>query len=525
MIKNFLCFLLLTGLFFTVSVSAQPELDTTFRSTGKDYLQFTASGMTQDTLVQPDNKIILVGGCSSALVTGLVYCMIRLNADGTFDSGFGTAQGNSGFVYVNVPTFGTTIFGSSGVALQNDGKIVVAGAKATSPTISQVALIRFNSDGSPDSSFGTSGFVYTTVNGNDLANKVLIQPDGKILVVGTSGTSSNYRQIIIRYLSNGTPDTSFGSSGAATINISGNLTSGLSIALQPDGKIVTGGSMSTLPGDPNPTTSFLITRLLTNGSPDTSFDGDGFKSIVSGTNVFPERGVAAVAVQSDGQILALGSTNFLFRFNTDGSFDTGFDSDGSRSALNGNSDAFDLVVTPSGKITVVGSPVIAANFPNIYFRTARYLSDGSPDTSFSNDGFLDIDIPGSLDGATAATLDQQGKLVIGGRSSFGSIVNAPWNTPLFSAARLVTQPSQNVGFTGRVTDSGGKPVPNAFLALTGDSGIIGYRRTNPFGYFRFVNVPSNQTYTLSTYSKGLNYYERRVLVDGEITNFLVVGGK
>jgi uncharacterized delta-60 repeat protein len=523
MIKNFLCFLLLTGLFFIVSVSAQPELDTTFRTTGKTLLSFTASGTTQDIVVQPDNKILLTGNCQSITLGSIPFCIIRLNADGFFDTTFGAGQGNSGYVFTQISGFSAVNGSTTGLALQNDGKIVVTGSVAS--ISSQLVILRYNSDGGLDSSFGTAGIVRTTVNGNDLANKLLIQPDGKIVVVGYSGSSSNFRQFITRYLTNGTPDNSFGNSGVVTLDIPGNLTSGLSIALQPDGKIVTGGAMSTLPGAPNPTTSFLVTRLNANGSPDTTFDGDGFKSIVSGTNFFPLHGIVALAVQSDGQILALGETNLLYRFNPDGSPDTSFDNDGSRTALNGSSDSFDLAVTPSGKITVVGSPVISGNFPNIYFRTARYLSNGSPDTSFSNDGFLDIDIDSSLDGATATAFDEQGRFLIGGRSSFGSIMNAPRINPLFSVARLVPQPAQNVGLSGRVTDSGGKPVAGAHLKLTGDSAIIGYGRTNHFGYFHFANVPSNQTYTLSTYSKGLNYYDRRVLVDGEIANFLVVGAK
>jgi len=523
MIKNLLCFLLLTGLFLTVSVSAQPELDTTFRSTGKAYLQFTASGMTQDMVVQPDKKIVLVGNCTNINLGTVPFCLIRLNADGTFDTTFGAGQGNLGYVYTKINGFNANLNTTTGIALQNDGKIVVTGS--VNSITSHLAILRYNPDGSLDSSFGTAGIVTAPVNGNSLANKLLIQPDGKIVVVGNSGPAFEFRQFVTRYLPNGTPDNSFGTGGVVTIDIPSNFTSGIAVAQQPDGKILAGGATSNSPQGPNPTTAFLVTRLNANGSLDTSFDGDGFKNIASDTNIFPDRGIVALAVQSDGQILALGGTNLLFRFNPDGSPDTTFDSDGSRSALNGDSDAYDLVVTPGGKITVVGSPVISTNFPNIYYRVARYLPNGAPDTSFSGDGFLDIDIPESLDGATAAALDPQGKLVIGGRSAFGSTVRAPWTTPLFSAARLMSQPAQNVGFSGRVTDSGGKPVANAYITLIKDSEIIGYSRTNPFGYFRFANVPSNQTYTLATYSKGLNYYERRVLVDSEITNFLVVGGR
>jgi hypothetical protein len=88
---------------------------------------------------------------------------------------------------------------------------------------------------------------------------------------------------------------------------------------------------------------------------------------------------------------------------------------------------------------------------------------------------------------------------------------------------LIATPTQNVGFSGRVIKPDGKPVLNAFITLKLGSEIIGYGRTNPFGYFHFKNIQSNQTYTLSTNAKNLNFTDRSVLVDDEIANYLIVG--
>jgi uncharacterized delta-60 repeat protein len=506
MMKNLFFCLLFIGLFFSTYISAQPELDTTFASTGKKLIQFTSSGYARDIVVQPDNKLVLVGECRDINFGVVPFCLIRLSENGDFDSTFG--QTISGVVFTRIP--GTiSPFAGQGIALQNDGKIVVTGSP-----ISGVTIIRYNSDGSLDSSFGTNGMLQTTVNGNDLANKLVIQPDGKIVVVGYSGSSSNYKQFVARYLPNGMRDNLFGTSGVVTINIPGNLTVGFSIALQPDGKILTGGASSG---------AFLLTRLNRDGSLDTTFDGDGFKSVLTATNIIPERGnFVSVAVQTDGRILALGDTNILYSFNSDGSLDTNFDDDGSRTALDGTSDSYDLVVTPAGKITVVGNPTIASSYPNINYRAARYLPNGSPDPNFSMDGFLDIDLSG-VDGATAVALDAQARIVIGGRSAFGTIFNAPWANSLFSATRLSAQPTQNVGFSGRVLNSNGTPVFNAFITLQNGEEIIANARTNPFGYFRFRNVQTNQTYTLSTRAKSLNFPDRSVLVDDEINNYTIYG--
>ena len=518
MLKNLPCFLLLSCTFFSTFVSAQPELDTTFNSTGKTVLSFGTSGTAQDMVVQPDNKTVFVGACNNI---GAIYpfCLFRLNESGTFDSAFDAGQGHPGYVFTSIPG-NPSPAGIGGIALQNDGKLVAAGFGS-----GQIVIIRYNSNGTLDSSFATNGVLQSNLVANAVVRKVLIQPDGKYVLVGSSG-STTFAQYVARFLPDGTPDSSFGSGGVTAISIAGNQTIGLAIALQADGKIVTGGGVSTLPGDPTPSNSFLLARFNRDGTLDTTFDGDGLKIISSGvpTSGFYYGIFRSVAVQSDGRILALGYTDLLFRFNTDGSLDSTFDGDGSRVVFGANPETFDLTVTPSGKITVVGNPSTTVDFPIVQYIIARYLPNGLPDTSFSSDGFLSVAVHGnSYDGALTVAPDSKGRTVIGGRTSIGATRFNPWSDPLFSAARLIASPTQNVGFSGRVTDSDGKPVVNGFVTLTEDSETIAVGRTNPFGYFNFKNIPTNQTYQLSTRAKNLNFNTQSVLVDDAVTNFLIIG--
>jgi uncharacterized delta-60 repeat protein len=377
--------------------------------------------------------------------------------------------------------------------------------------VDKPVLLRLNSNGNLDSTFGTGGILI--FNTGNSFSKAALQPDGKIVVAGTSGSN----QMAARFLPDGTPDNTFGNNGFKVfINPNGG-TSAYSIALQPDGKIVIGGALTSTP------VSYLLTRLNSDGSLDTAFDADGYKSIpLSGS---ANDGFGSIAVKSDGRIIALGYRNILYQLNSNGSLDTNFDSDGTRSALNGASVSTRMVVSASGRITVVGFKEVIFNNGPWNYLIARYLPNGSPDTGFSGDGFLDVDTTEyPNDGADVAAFDRQGRLFIAGRTWNGG-GDYPWQFSNYSAARLVASPAQNVGFSGVVTDTNGKPVPRAFITLKTDSNIIGYARTNAFGYFNFYNIPNNQTYKLSTSAKNLNFNDRNVLVDDRITNFLIVGGQ
>jgi uncharacterized delta-60 repeat protein len=218
----------------------------------------------------------------------------------------------------------------------------------------------------------------------------------------------------------------------------------------------------------------------------------------------------------DGRVIALGHTNILYRFNSDGSLDTSFNGGGSRSALNGPSDPYDVAVSSGGRITVVGGAVSPS--PLIY-RVARYQPNGSPDTSLSGDGFYDFDMPNFANhSARAVGVDSQGRTVVAGLSASGPAL-IPYENPVFSVARLTAPPASAVGISGRVTRPDGRAVPNAFLTIDVGGGTIVTALTNPFGYYLFVNVPTGQTYTISVRAKRFVFTDRSVFVGDQIANF------
>lgn len=517
-IKSLLKLVLLTVLFLTTYVSAQPELDTTFNSTGKLVVNGFLTNL-QDMAVQPDNKTVFVSGC--ATINGPYnVCLGRLNENGSRDTTF-----NGGFVLTRIPGASADYtWQANGLALQNDGKIVVVGRSSFGAFTTSLIVVRYQSNGTLDTTFGTNGVVRTDFEANNTGNKILIQPDGKIVVVGYNKQSDTaYQQLIVRYNSDGTLDQTFSGDGFLQINLAGNYTSGSDIALQADGKILTGGVVWTLSGSPNPSAASLLVRLNRDGTFDTTFDEDGIRTVVFGTGGAFYLGFVSIAVQSDGKILGLDYNKKLYRFNLDGSLDTSFDFDGSRSVLRADSTVNNVVVTPSGKITVIGEWAYCNCWIRYPYHVGKYLLDGSIDNSFNGNGFLEIDVASNTnDFGKSATYDANGRIVLGGTSATGSVLS-PYENGTWSFARLAASPAQNVGFTGRVVNADGRAITNATVTLQYDTEPLIYGRTNSFGYFRFPNLQSGRNYNLSLKAKNLTFYAQKVLVDGAIQNFMVVG--
>jgi uncharacterized delta-60 repeat protein len=152
---------------------------------------------------------------------------------------------------------------ASGVALQADGRIVVAGSLYQFAGSEDFALSRFNADGTTDPTFAGNGMAVTDFGGtSDIGHCVAVQSDGRIIVGGVSGG----RFAIVRFNPNGTLDTSFNSSGKVTTSFGSNPAVGSSMALQTDGKIVVAGSTHN-----GSDYDFAVARYHANGSQDTSF--------------------------------------------------------------------------------------------------------------------------------------------------------------------------------------------------------------------------------------------------------------
>jgi uncharacterized delta-60 repeat protein len=313
----------------------------------------------------------------------------------------------------------TTAVGSSldaahSVAMQSDGKIVVAGYSDNGSNI-DFALMRYNSNGSLDTTFDGDGKVTTAVgSSHDAAHSVAIQSDGKIIVAGYSDNGSNYEFSLTRYNSNGSLDTTFDGDGKVTTDF-GSSDTAYSVAIQSDGKIVVAGySWNGSNWD------CALTRYNSNGSLDTTFDGDGKVTTDFGNS---DDFAYSAAVQSDGKILVAGESfngsnrDFaLMRYNSNGSLDTTFDGDGKVTTDFGNSNDFanSIAIQSNGKILVAGQ---SFNDNNWDFTLTRYNSNGSLDTTFDSDGKVTTDFGNSDDdGAFSVAIQSDGKIVVAGYS-------------------------------------------------------------------------------------------------------------
>jgi len=496
---------------------AQSEIDPEF---GKRILNAGHAGYAQDMVVQPDNKVVMVSGCFHFEDGSYTVCMVRVNPNGTLDGSF---VGSENRVPGIVRTKSLGVCNCSGemfgIARQIDGKLVVAGVVTQTGVGQGLGLSRYNVDGSIDTSFGTNGSVFTNISPeNDHGRKVAIQPDGKIVVVGYSITGEQpyptAQQFLARYTSGGVLDSSFGTGGIFKANLPGSRTHGESIAIQTDGKILAGGAAV------GPEQGYLITRLNPDGTLDTSWSGDGYRIIANSVSgIYTDSGIRSLTVQSDGRITALGTLNHIFRLNPDGAFDTTFAGVGFRAALPDSytsENAYGMIVTAGGRITVVGQ----SRPPGLgyQYEVARFLSNGAEDTSFSGDGYLSIDIGAGNDGGRSIAVDSQGRLVVAGINAIQSCsLCNPWVPSSFSVTRLIV-PTVLIGISGRATRPDGQPVINAILTTLDNTGTVRFARTNPFGYYRFLNLPPAQSYTISVRAKGRLFADRTVVAGDDVAN-------
>ncbi|MFN6130640.1 MAG: beta strand repeat-containing protein, partial [Planctomycetota bacterium] len=378
--------------------------------------------------VQPDGKI-LVGG-SSHNGSNHDFALVRYNADGSLDTSFGTG----GKVTTAIGT-GSDIGGS--VTIQPDGKIVVGGTARIGST-DDFALVRYNADGTLDTSFGTGGMVTTAIGtSTDFGYSVTIQPDGKIVVAGYARIGSTDDFALVRYNANGTLDTSFGTGGKVTTAIGTSVDWGRSVTIQPDGKIVVGG-YATIGG----TADFALMRYNANGSLDTSFGTGGKVTTAIGTST--DRG-DSVTVQPDGKVLVggyafiAGTQDFaLVRYNADGSLDATFGTGGKVTTDIGTSDdqGYSVTIQPDGKIVVAGTTTEE-------FALARYNADGTFDTTFGSGGIVTTRVGWNTSIAYSVTLQSDGKIVVSGTT-----------TEEFALARYNADGSLDTTFNRTVTLDG-----------------------------------------------------------------------
>jgi uncharacterized delta-60 repeat protein len=335
--------------------------------------------------LQPDGKIV-VGSVGQE--NGIFKIVIaRLNPDGMPDESFGAF----GVVTLSTGTVGASTF-LEDLAIQADGKIVI-GCLGGNPF--DFIILRLNANGTVDTSFDTDGRAAMSLTaGEDRLQAIEIQTDGKIVAAGqTPGVVFGDSRIgVARFNTDGSPDLTFGSGGFTVAN-SGNLNINLNVqalALQSDGRIVVGAANQN---------RFGAARFHTNGTLDQSFDGDGL-ALVQLPGVTSNSQVNAVTIQRNGKIVLAGfsfdSSEFdyaVVRMNTDGSADSSFDGDGVFRVDLGNQGETIYAVTlqRDGKILLAGG---INEFSRTTFAILRLTGDptGAGAFDFDGDGKTDVAI-------------------------------------------------------------------------------------------------------------------------------------
>jgi uncharacterized delta-60 repeat protein len=384
-----------------------------------------------------------------------------LAAAGQLDPSFGTG-GKA------VVDYGGNNDSGSGVAVQPDGKVVIVGNTKTSPVNYDFAATRLLASGALDPSFGLDGRADLDLGSDDTASGVVLQPDDRILIAGTSNNDFE----TVRLLTNGQLDGSFGAGGKSDAPFGSSSSDiGSAIAQRPDGRIVLAGSSNAF--DPN--YDFAVVQLLNPaGTFDPAFGGGGGKSHGDfGSGSAGDR-ADAIALQPDGKVLVAGTKRVAGGgidmavarlLDPSGSFDPSFGTGGVATVDIGSLDvASGVAVQPDGKIVVAGT---GGN----KFTVVRLLANGQLDDSFAGDGKAVIDFGGSS-GATSLVLQTDGKIVAAGGAGGDAVV-----------ARLQPNGSLDTSFgsQGKATIDFGASEAARSIALAPDGSIVIAGTRNPPG--------------------------------------------
>jgi uncharacterized delta-60 repeat protein len=367
----------------------------------------------------------LAGTVVAAMVSVVAFAMPSVAAPGQLDPSFGVG----GTVITEFPS---SYSGARAVAVQADGRVVAAGFAHTNDSIaSDFALTRYQVDGTLDATFGTGGRVRTDFGGRfDEALAVAVRPDGRIVVAGNSSDATGADMAVARYQPDGTLDTSFDGDGMALVEFDGEATA-RAVALQRDGKVVLAGRVDQPFGPGCCVSDFAVARLTSAGVPDTSFGGDG--RVVTDFLPGADNGqdtAHAVLVQADGRILAAGSgvsgavsVDFaVARYRADGLLDPTFSNDGRvTSDFVGFFDEIrDLAVDRDGRIVVGGQ---SCEFPGTSdevcdFGLARYTSRGTLDPRFGHQGRVRTDLGADLsEGIRGLVVQPDNRIVTAGQTN------------------------------------------------------------------------------------------------------------
>lgn len=388
-----------------VSVLAQGSgagtLDPGFGLDGIVTTDFGGTDEVTALAVQPDGKIVAAG--MTYVGDRIDFALARYNPDGSLDEGFG----EGGLVRTGLGAAER----ATAVALQADGKIVVAGSSSPYPS-SSWALARYDGTGRLDPSFGDGGIVLAGFGGTDRAYGLAIQPDGRIVAVGSSCVDSTCSIALARFNTDGSLDEPFGMEGRVTTLV-GQQSGANAVALQADKIVVAGYANLGGPQDK----VVAVVRYQANGNLDPGFGAGGIVTTDFG-GYYDE--AYALQVQRDGKLVVAGSadtlpnTDFMLaRYNADGTPDPAFGNGGTRTTdFAGHDDrAHALIRQPDGALIAVGVAGPASS--GYVFALARYTPAGDLDPSFGTSGLTLTDVAGP-NFCYAAALQRDGRIVVAG---------------------------------------------------------------------------------------------------------------
>ena len=392
------------------TIANDGDFDTTFGVGGKVITGFSSNSVdiAYQSAIQNNGKIVTAGG------TGSQLALARYNTNGSLDMTFD----DDGKVTTNIP--GLFLVANT-LSIQTDGKIVVAGRGN-----GDFAVLRYNPNGLLDTSFDGDGIVITSImSGGDVAYDIAIQTDGKIIVAGYGSTASFAQHFaVVRYNSDGTLDTSLGGDGIVTTQVgtaSNAYSEAHSVALQNDGKIILGGFRS---GGNSTSTydDFALVRYNADGSLDTSFDNDGIVTTNFDVNPGSVEKIESIFVQPNGKIVAAGHGFFGFfsdedmalaRYNSNGSLDTTFNTNGKvKTRLgSGNEYLYDIAQQSDEKLVAVGRNKDGLDTDAL---VVRYTSNGALDSSFNGTGIVISGLGGARNEFNDVVLQNDGKIIASG---------------------------------------------------------------------------------------------------------------
>ncbi len=391
------------------------NLDSTFGAGGTVTVSpGPGNDVPQAVAIQSDGKIITAGFAFNGASDRNNFAVTRLNPNGDLDTSF-SAGG------VALTPVGTGDAEGFGIALQSDGKILAVG-QASNGSNSDIAIVRYNPDGTLDATFDGDGRAMFDVAGaNDMARSVAVHPDGRIAIAGNGFVGSNSDIVLVRLDPDGSLDSSFdgnlgNGNGIIATPVGSGHDFGYSVAFQPDGKIVAAGYYS----GPASIDSVVL-RYNVDGVLDTTFSDDG-----KAVNAYSPDDVdeaLAMALQPDGRIVIAGCIRgngrlndyVIARLDANGNRDQTFGDDGFTIVQFSPSPdiALGVAIQADGKIVAAG---FANNGTNNDFGVTRVNANGTLDNTFHEDGIQLTMFGPFVDSATAVAVQADGKIVVVGRA-------------------------------------------------------------------------------------------------------------